>query len=68
VKTQTFATDAEGVWSYEMIYIEKESAFFVIGGRFRTTSGSYDVATIAKYRNGAWSDAGQLTQPRYVSF
>ena len=64
-----FATDAEGVYSYDMVYIEKESAFFVIGGEIETTSGSYDkLATIAKYQSGAWSDAGQLTQGRYVSF
>ena len=64
-----FATDAEGVQNYDMIYIEKESAFFVIGGEIMATNYNFDnLATIAKYQSGAWSDAGQLTQPSYVSF
>ena len=62
-------TDAGGLYDYDMVYIEKESAFFVIGGEFITTNYNWDeLATIAKYQSGAWSDAGQLTQPRYVSF
>ena len=55
--------NAEGLYDYDMVYIEEQSAFFVIGGRFKTTGGGYtsnNLATIGKFQNGAWSDAGQL--------
>ena len=46
-----------------MIFLPEMSAYFVIGG--------YDYenyATVAKFQEGAWSNAGQLITGRDVSF
>ena len=48
---------------YEMVFIQEYSAYYVIGG----FDGKNTLATISKFRNGVWSQAGQLNQPRHVS-
>ena len=53
-----------GIGYYDMVYIAAKSAFYVIGGQ---NDENYDQATIAMFKNGAWSQAGQLKTARYVS-
>ena len=55
--------DGDYVGAYDMLYIEEQSAYFVIGG----FSGS-NLATIAKFENSVWSFAGNLKWARNVSF
>ena len=50
--------------NYEMLYIPEISSYLVIGGY----SGDVNLAKIAQFKNGAWSDAGNLNSPRHVSF
>ena len=47
----------------DMVFIPEESSYFVIGG----FSGS-DLSQIARFKDGEWSDAGQLNTARQVSF
>ena len=56
--------DGSGIADYEMVYIGVKSAYYVIGGQDDTNSQ----ATIAMFKNGVWSQAGQLNTARYVSF
>ena len=51
------------IYIYNLIYVPATSAYYVIGG-----SGGGARSTIGKFKNGAWSEAGQLNAPRYVSF
>ena len=51
------------VYSYDMVYIPATSAYYVIG---RYTGGF--LSTIGMFKNGAWSEAGQLNTARSVSF
>ena len=61
---QDYPSDAEGVAYYDMVYVPATSAYYVIGGL-----GDWEhLATIAKFKNGAWSEAGQLNTARSVSF
>ena len=46
-----------------MVYIPQTSVYYVIGG---WADGNLN--TIAKFKNGAWSEAGQLNTARDVSF
>ena len=48
---------------YDMVYIPQASAYYVIGGH----DGS-NLNTIAKFKNGAWNEAGQFNTAREVSF
>ena len=49
---------------YDMVYVPETTAYYVIGG-----IGDWaELATIAMFKNGAWSEAGQLNTARYVSF
>ena len=49
--------------SYDMVYIPATSAYYVIGGYDGTR-----LKTIGMFKNGAWSEAGQLNTARQVSF
>ena len=52
---------------YDMVYVTATSAYYVIGGV--PESDEYErLATIAMFKNGVWSDAGQLNTARDVSF
>ena len=55
--------DGSGIAKYDMVYIAAKSAYYVIGGY----SSGY-LSTIAMFKNGAWSQAGQLNRGRRVSF
>ena len=57
------STDSKGFGYYDMVFIQKSSAYYVIGG----FDGKINHATIAKFHNGVWSQAGQLNQSRHVS-
>ena len=48
-----------------MIYIPETSANYVIGG---VDGWVNELATIAMFRNGAWTEAGQFNRAREVSF
>ena len=48
---------------YDMVYIPATSAYYVIGG-----NDGGDLSTIGMFKNGAWSEAGQLNTARQVSF
>ena len=50
-------------WGFDMVYVPATSAYYVIGGY---DGGS--LSQIAKFKNGAWSRAGQLNTARSVSF
>ena len=54
---------AEFFSEYEMVYVPATSAYYVIGGY---SGGS--LSTIGMFKNGAWSEAGQLNTARGVSF
>ena len=60
---QDYPSDAEYVAYYDMVYVPALSAYYVIGGY----SGGF-LSTIAMFKNGAWSEAGQLNTAREVSF
>ena len=49
---------------YDMVYVPATSAYYVIGGY----DGGSAISTIAMFKNGAWSEAGQLNTAREVSF
>ena len=55
--------DGSFIADFDMVYVAAKSAYYVIGG---FSSGS--LSTIAMFKNGAWSQAGQLNTARYVSF
>ena len=57
-------TTHSGFGYYGMVYIPATSAYYVIGGY----DGWEDLATIAKFKYGAWTEAGQLNTARSVSF
>ena len=48
---------------YDMVYVPATSAYYVIGGY---DGGS--LSQIAKFKNGAWTEVGQLNTAREVSF
>ena len=50
-------------FGHRMLYIPEMSSYFVIGGYSRGT-----VSTVAKFKDGTWSDAGNLNKARYVGF
>ena len=52
-----------GFGYYDIIYLPERTAYYVIGG----TDGTF-LATIAMFKNGAWSEAGHLNTARTVSF
>ena len=51
--------------SFAMLYIRDLSAYFVIGGNGNNKKG---LRTIAEFKNGVWSEAGQLLTTHNVSF
>ena len=58
-----------GVAYYDMVYVPDILSFFVVGGVCRTTPNLSFVRQIAMYKDGAWSEAGQLNSyQRSVSF
>ena len=57
--------DGSRISDYDMVYVGAKSAYYVIGGQ----NDDWDrLSTIAMFRNGAWSQAGQLNTARNVSF
>ena len=58
--------------SYEMLYIDEISAYLVIGGNYGDKTGDnvepdqYS-SLIAVFKNGAWSEGGELNEHRTVS-
>ena len=60
---QDYPSDAGFIVNYDMVYIPATSAYYVIGGY----DGVY-LSTIGMFKNGAWSEAGQLKTARSVSF
>ena len=55
-----------GVDSFAMVFISKLSAYIIIGG-YGGYDG-YDNSAISMFRNGVWSNAGQLNMARSVNF
>ena len=49
---------------YDMLFISELSSFVVIGGY----DGVDYMATIAKFKKGKWSDAGQMKTARSVNY
>merc|ERR1711970_25274 len=51
---------------HSMLYVDELESFFVVGGRGHTVGMQNHVVTaqIAKFKDGVWSDAGQLNRPR----
>ena len=60
---QDYPYGAEFIVDYDMVYIPATSAYYVIGGY----GGGY-LSTIGMFKNGAWSEVGQLNTVRSVSF
>ena len=63
-----FAT-GPNFFKYDMIYVPATLAYYVIGGA--TSSGTdemEELKQIAMFKNGVWTDAGQLNTGRRVSF
>ena len=52
-----------GCSDYDMLYIPETSSYLVIGG-----DSSRPISQIARFKDGAWSDAGKLNSARVVSF
>lgn len=50
------------VYAFDMLFIGELSTYFVIGGY----DINFSMATIAKFKNGAWSHAGRLNSARQV--
>ena len=50
---------------FDMVYIAAKAAYYVIGGR---NDHNNSQATIAMFKDGAWSQASQLNTARYVSY
>ena len=55
---QDYPYSAGGIANYGMVYIPATSAYYVIGGY----DGSDELSTIGMFKNGAWSQAGQLNR------
>ena len=51
-------------FEYDMVYAPATLAYYVIGGQ----SGDTKLKQIAMFKNGVWTDAGQLNTGRRVSF
>ena len=58
-------SDEVAISRYDMLFIPEMAAYIVIGGE---NSDFYDLATIGMFRNGDWSQAGQLNTARTVNF
>lgn len=54
--------DGTRIYNYDMVYIPQISAYVVIGG-----FDGFHLSTIAMFKKGVWSEAGQLHMARYVS-
>ena len=63
---QDYPFAAEYVVENDMVYAPATSAYYVIGGNIGNWSTT--LLTIAMFKNGAWSEAGQLNTARDVSF
>ena len=58
--------DGTGMGYYDMVYVSEMLSYFVIGGH---DSNMNSMRQIAMYKDGAWSEAGQLNScERSVSF
>ena len=60
---QDYPYGDEFVFYYDMVYVPATSAYYVVGG----FSGRF-LSKIGMFKNGAWSEAGQLNTARSVSF
>ena len=70
---QDYPYSSRGFGYYDMVYFPATSAYYVIGGFDEGwgIGGNWirrDQARIGMFKNGAWSEAGQLKTARYVSF
>ena len=57
-----------GFSEYDMVYTPATLAYYVIGGLTSSDSGEIKLKQIAMFKNGVWTDAGQLNTGRRVSF
>ena len=57
--------DGSFVNDYDILYIPEMSSYLLIGGAIGSGQMS---SQIAKFKEGVWSDAGQLNTSRAVSF
>ena len=62
-KDYPFATGPD-FFKYDMVYVPATLAYYVIGGN----SDEEKLKQIAMFKNGVWTDAGQLNTGRRVSF
>ena len=66
-----FATGPD-FFKYDMVYVPATLAYYIIGGAssVATSSGTemVELKQIAMFKNGVWTDAGQLNTGRRVSF
>ena len=62
--------DGTGMGYFDMVYVSEMLSYFVIGGSCVDTSKSQRIMRqIAMFKDGAWSEAGQLNScERTVSF
>ena len=58
-------SDGVAFFRYDMLFIPEMAAYIVIGGE---DGDYYDLGTIGMFRNGDWSQAGQLNTARSVNF
>ena len=58
-------SDGVAISTYDMLFIPEMAAYIVIGGE---DGDYYAISTIGMFRNGDWSQAGQLNTARTVSF
>ena len=63
-----FAT-GPAFFKYDMVYVPATLAYYVIGGVTSSdTETEIKLKQIAMFKNGVWTDAGQLNTGRRVSF
>ena len=56
-------------FKYDMVYVPAKLAYYVIGGATSLEPGTeIKLKQIAMFKNGVWTDAGQLNTGRRVSF
>ena len=58
-------SDGSAIDRYDMLFIPEMAAYIVIGGM---DDYFYHLSTIGMFRNGDWSQAGQLNTARTVNF
>ena len=61
-------SDGVAISYIDMLFIPEMAAYIVIGGQDGVIGGTYAMSTIGMFRNGDWSQAGQLNTARAVNF